>query len=368
MRGRSSARWPRPRPDPLACRARAIVYAAIVARVAYGAGVLVVLSAASPGCFQGSFLDDTCERLPDGCAGTSTGTPTTGLPTTGDDTSTSTSTGDDTSTGVTPTTAATATTDGPPGVLLPGPAFRIKTLQIVDPHLYLQAFMCGDVHGFINAGLTTSIEEADTNLVLLARNYDPDAATQEFLFYRDAECPIGEDYCLLIDSVLPTTFISANKDEGNCLDINLSTVNPDHVLELTLPNEPCVVSPTASLPLELSPELDPINFYLGRFAAQYVPDTAAPTSLDNAVLHGFIPRDDALKINYSFMGTPINLWSVIRGGDHPMACPVPMDGLPGSVSDVDMVDLDGPGPMPPIAGVFLYLNFTAKKIDFYAPA
>jgi hypothetical protein len=339
--------------------APAIVYAASVARAGYAVGVLAAV--AVTGCFRGGFLDDTCEQLPEGCTGASTESPssTTTTPTTG----ASTTTGDDTSTG-----APTTGTGGPPGVLFPGPAFRIETMQIVDPYLYLMAFACDDVQGFINAGVTKSLMERESNVVIVAKNYDPDAPTQEFLFYRDADCPVGEDYCLLIDTVLPTAFISANKDEGNCLAIDLSTVNPDHVLDLNLPNAPCVVTPTASLPVELSPDLDPINFYLGRFAAQYAPAAEEPTELINAVLHGFIPRDDALKINYTFEGIPINLWSVVRGSDHPMACPVPMDGMPGSIADVDVVDLDAEGPMPPIPGVFLYLNFTAKKIDFYAPA
>lgn len=37
------------------------------------------------------------------------------------------------------------------------------------------------------------------------------------------------------------------------------------------------------------------------------------------------------RAHYTFEDIPINLWSVVRGGDHPMACPV-----------------------PPIPGVFLY--------------
>ena len=312
------------------------------------------------GCYSGGFLDDTCERLPGGCLGTTT---TTGTPTTtGESTSSSSSTGADPTTG-----ASTGTTGGLPGILIEGPAFRISTMAIVDPHLFLKTLACQDVHTFINLSLQTSIDQRDTNLILVAADYDPAAPTQKFLFYSDADCPEDQEYCLLLPAVLPTEFVSGNKDAGNCLAIDLSTVNPDHVLELNLPNAPCVVSPTASLPVQLSADLSPINFYLGRFAAQYSPGDIAPTSLINAVLHGFIPREDALKINYMYKDAVVNLWSVVRGGDHPEACPVPMDMMPGSVTDVDTVDLDGDGAMMPTTGVFLYMNFTAEKIDFYAP-
>jgi hypothetical protein len=345
------------------------VYPAEVVRRAIAG---VVLGAAAQACYSGGFLDDTCERLPAGCVGTTavgsssggdqTTAVTTVTPTTGDATTTGLTT-DATSSG----SSGGNTTEAPPGVLFDGPAFRVDTLSIVDPHLYLKAFACSEVQSFINTGLTKSIDDRDTNLILLARNYDPAAATQEFYFYRDADCPPGEDYCLLIDAVPPTVFVSFNRDEANCLDVAIATVNPAHVNELNIPVAPCVVSPTASLPIQLSADLDPITFYLGQFAAQYDMADTDPVGLKNALLYGFIPKADANTINYNYEGVPINLWSVVRGGDHPDACPVPADGMPGSVSDVDLIDLDPNDAEPAIEGVFLYLNFTAEKIDFYAP-
>ncbi len=324
---------------------------------ALGAGVAAI--GAMTGCFRGSFLDDTCEQLPQGCAAaTSTGATsgTTAPPTTEPASSTSTS-------GASSTGEPTGTTGAAPGILFDGPAFRVDTLTIVDPHLFLSAFACQDVQDFINSSLTTSIAQHDTNLVLLAKNYDPAAPTQEFYFYRDAGCPIGEDYCLLLEEVVPTIFVSFNRDELNCYDVSVGTLNPENINDLSLPVAPCVISPTASLPLQITPDLDPVTFYVGQFAAQYSLGDADPTALISAILYGFIPRSDGEKINYTYNNFPINFWSVVRGSSHPMACPVPM----GAVSDVDYFDEDGDGPLPPIEGVFLYMNFTARKIDFYAP-
>jgi len=321
---------------------------------------VVVGAAALMGCFHGDFLQNTCEQQ-GSCPGasSSSGGPTTSPPTTGESTSTGTSTGAD--------TQASGTTESLPGLPFPGIAFRIKTIEIIDPTLYYKTLACLDVSGFVNAALQKSIDDRDSNVLLVAHDYDPDAATQEFYLYRDADCPLDKDYCLILDTVLPVKFISGNKDEGNCLDVMLSTLNPVNVDKLNLPVAPCVSSPNASVELLLTPDLSPIKFYDGKFSAQYSPDDADPTSLVNAILYGFVPRSDAELIVFNFMNAAVNFWSVIRGSDHPDACPVPIDGMPGSVPDVDMLDLDGVGPNPPVTGIFLYLNFSAERIDLYAP-
>lgn len=335
--------------------------------VTRGLSLVVVCACALAGCFRGDFLDNTCEELAlcggSGATGTSTGTGVV-TPTSGADTATTTTTDTGSGSG---DGSSSGTTAEPPGILLEGPAFRIGKLQIVDPHLYLKNLFCQDVTGYINTALTSSIQEHESNVLLVAKDYDPTAATQTFLLYRDADCPLGEDYCVLLPDVLPTTFVSGNKDVGNCLDVMVSTVNPVNINTLNIPNAPCVTSPTASVQLELTPDLSPITFYEGKFAAQYSPSDADPVELQNALLYGFIPKADAEMLTYTFMNMQINFWAVIRGSDHPDACPVPMDMAPGSVPDVDTLDLDGAGPMPPSLGVYLYLNFSAKVVKFYAP-
>ena len=338
--------------------AQRIVYAAAVMR---GSSLLAVGAAALTGCFQGDFLRNTCEQQ-GGCAGTpstSSSSATTSPPTTGDGTSTSTST----SSSGSDDTVASGTTEALPGVPFDGMAFRISTIEIVDPHLYYSGLGCADATGFVNGALQKSIVDRDSNVLLVARDYDPNADFQEFLLYRDANCPFDEDYCLLLGTVLPVEFISGNKDDGNYLDVMISTVNPANVDGLNIPNAPCVSSPTASVELELAPELSPIKFYSGKFSAQYSPKDDDPTALVNAILYGFVPQSDAELIMFTLMDTVINFWAVIRGSGHVDSCPVPMGSLP----DVDMLDLDGDGPMVPVTGIYLYLNFTAERVKLYAP-
>ena len=303
------------------------------------------------GCFSASFLDDTCERLPGGCgASTGSGSSSGGVPTTS--ASSSGSGG-----------SSSGTTGSSLGFKYEGPAFRIDEMRIVDPHLFVSKPLCFDGYDAVNMGLADSLEVRMTNLILLAIDYDPDAATQEFRFYRAANCPVGESYCLLDDLVVPTVFVAFNRDTENCLVVDETTINPGSLPELALPTPPCMVSPKASLPVQLTPELSPIDFYQGQFAARYEPSDQAPSRMVDGVLQGFIPKTEAENLEYKYLGMAINLWSVIRGSDHPDACE-PDANHP---SDVDLVDLDPNDALPAEPGVYLYLNFSATKIDFYAP-
>jgi len=264
------------------------------------------------------------------------------------------STSTPTTTGAASTSGADASSGGSSestgselGLLLEGPSFRVSALEIVDPPLYRKLKddpeECLDASSLVNGGLMSSVETYDTNLLLVAKGYDPTKDTQEFLFYPSANCPPGEGYCVINPALLPTTFVAVNRDVGSCSEVDPMTINPTNYGLLHMPQAPCVVSPTASLELKLSKDLPPIAFLLGKFAAQYSPDPEVPGRLEMATLQGFVPEANAMMIDYNFNGIPVNLWSVIRGSGHPEGCLVPVDGEPGSVSDVDMVDVDGPG-------------------------
>jgi len=249
-----------------------------------------------------------------------------------------------------------------------GVAFRIITIAIVDPGLYYNTpGGCTPVTQIVNLALGRSIEEHESNVLLAAPEYDPTQPFQTFALYRDANCPINEKYCQTIDFEKPVTFNSGNRDDMNCLDVEKSTINPANFNSINFPKAPCVSSPNASVTLQLAPELSPIDFYDGKFSAQYDPSDEDPTGLINAIFYGFITRADAEKIIYTYLGAEIKFWSVVRGTSDPASCSLPMDGAPGSVPDVDLLDLDGDGLDPPVEGIYLYLNFTAERVDLYLP-
>jgi hypothetical protein len=190
---------------------------------------------------------------------------------------------------------------------------------------------------------------------LQAKGFDPDAATQLFWLYRAASCPVGESYCQLDSLVDPTVFVSFNRDDEDCLTIDESTINTNSLDELIKPTFPCVVSPKASLPIQLTPELSPLTFFEGQFAARYEPSDQDPIELRDGVLFGFIPKTQAEKLVYNYNGMDINLWSVIRGSDHPQACaprcraprrrrlprPRPQRHAPGRAGRVRVSELHG---------------------------
>lgn len=332
----------------------------MLAAVVRGTVFAVSTALGLTGCFSASFLDDTCERLPGGCGGVSTGGSTSGTGSTsgGELPTTSGTTAEDSS-----GSSSSGTTGGSLGALLEGPVFRITEMRIVDPHLFVSFPLCFDGHGPVNTALEDSLKANETNIILQAKGFDPDAATQLFWLYRAASCPVGASYCQLDSLVDPTVFVSFNRDDEDCLSLDESTINPNSLDELIKPTFPCVVSPKASLPIQLTPELSPLTFFEGQFAARYEPSDQDPIELRDGVLFGFIPKTQAEKLVYNYNDMDINLWSVIRGSDHPQAC-APDAEHP---DDVDFLDLDPNDMLPAEAGVFVYLNFTATKIDFYAP-
>ncbi len=349
-----------------------ILYAGAVVwvrRLAWVGGVSAA-AAVLAGCFRGQFLDDTCDRRPEGCdAATTTGT-TGAVPTTG-----MTTTDSETDSDSTPVTTETTSDMGPdlPGIPVSGLPWRIDTVRIVDPPLYVNFGDCLPVKELVNAAIQEEVDTYGVNLFLVAPNYSATAPVQEFLFYREAICPEPdantdtdtdaepppERHCFVSQLDSPTAFNSANKDDGNCGAVDITTLNPATLGELNLPNSPCVLSPTASLTLTLTPDLSPLPFFLAQFAAQYIPDRSDPTGLTKGLLYGFIKRSDAENLVYNYLGIEVTMWQTIHGSDHPDACPIP----DGGVSDVDWVDFGGNEGL--VEGVFMYFNFTASRVALY---
>ena len=206
---------------------------------------------------------------------------------TGTDAATS-SGGAGTSTGAT-TAGADATTG--PGLALAGPAFRVSTLELIDPRLYDSG--CAEVTGFLNLGTASAVGLHDTNVLLVAMNYDPAAKKQEFQLSHAADCPVREPYCVLLGDVPATVFFAEQRSAADCFDVDLTVVNPDNVDALHVPKAPCTVGTSTLMQLQLVPELGPITLFAGGFAARYQPDKLDPGELRSGVFYGFLPQADA---------------------------------------------------------------------------
>jgi hypothetical protein len=319
----------------------------------YAHAALTLALAPAAACFSGDFLDNTCERMPGGCRSLETDS-TTG--TTG-------TTAADESSGTTvapcPEAPPQAPSPLPPasGTLMPGPAFRLREAQLVDPHLYHPALNCDESGAFLTAELNASLADYETNLVFLTLQYDPDAATQSFAFFRDAPCDKAGQYCLRDPANISLPFVATNVDAGDCaVDVAPLSYDDEDILDLNRPIAPCFESPIASLQLQLIPEKPPVSMYIAQFAATYEGDDCDPQGLTRGVMTGFITREDAIAAKYTIAGFDIALWDVIRGSET-NECEIP----DGERTSVDKALLDGEYQI----GVYLYLNVVFERIPMY---
>lgn len=319
--------------------------------------VTCIAAAAAAACFRGDFLDDTCERLPDGCPVLTTG--------------------GDVSTTAEPTTAAPpdlgcvpdpqepAIIPPPDGELQPGPGFRITKLQIVDPSFYFSlGNACLPVSGTIGDAVTRSLAIWETNLVFLADDYDPDAPSQTIYFLRDVTCDQNANYCAFDAASLGIPFTVINEDEGDCrLPVAPNSADPEDIMRLGAPIAPCFRSPAASIGLSLIPGEPPLELYFARFAAKYDRDDCNPTDLVQGALMGFIKREDAMAAEYEIddYDVTVNLWQLILGSDT-NTCELAID----KQNSVDAVSFRQPNNTFELSfGAYIYLNIEAERLPVY---
>lgn len=318
---------------------------------------LVLACAALPACFRGDFLDNTCERLPGGCPDTGeTGPTSTGPPP-----------ADMGPQACVPDPQPPAIQPPADGELQDGPGFRITKMQIVDPNFYFPlGNACIEVTGTVGDAVTDSLAKWETNLVFMARQFDPAAAEQPLYFIRDATCDQNANYCAYGKASAGYPFTVVNQDEGDChVDIALNSADPEDILALSRPIAPCFRSPEASFEVALIPNAAPLRMYFAQFAAKYEPDDCNPDRLLQGVMTGFVRREDALATEYFVddFGVTVNLWQVILGSDA-NTCTLET----GKRTSVDAVWFPVPGEPKKrelALGVFLYINIEAERLPVY---
>jgi hypothetical protein len=298
--------------------------------------------------------------------GTATPTPTdTGTATV---TPTVTQTGTDTPTPtITPTATDTSTptvtpTDGPQTV------FRIDSIALRDPHIFLSFGSCIDVTDYevlpgysVNKLIDNEITldgdgdgYLDVNLLAIFRPLRQPPLAGGDLDVQLGLCttPVGSEVCAP-DGSLPNQTTYFNQGTGICVEPVAGTTGPDNGGAYPTP----VVS--ASAPCAGT---DPIasTFPLGVFeiplddvqvGATYVGDPA--TGLINGIIRGFISEASADSILL-----PDGL---ILVGGQPLSSLLP--GGMGNCATTDDRDT-GPGS---VSGWYFYFNFTAHEVDWTGP-
>ncbi|MDH5673004.1 MAG: hypothetical protein OEZ06_12690 [Myxococcales bacterium] len=228
---------------------------------------------------------------------------------------------------------------------LPPTSFRVTSLELVDPHIFVLAV---DVTAQANdtmltPALVNDVDPADgfvdLSFVSVFRPLDP--ARPELavdLVFADCSAPVGSTRCGPKASQAPAATVLHNQDSGSCLTPMAATLG-GYDPPPNDPVGPCYVSDPESLTFSfagISMQLEET-----RVAATYS-GGAQPTSLINGVVQGFLTKEraDAIEIPE----------------DRPL--------VGGFILGKTFLDKDldtGPGG---VSGYWVYMNFEAGRVSY----
>ncbi|MCB9756106.1 MAG: hypothetical protein H6713_39795 [Myxococcales bacterium] len=280
---------------------------------------LAVLALGS--CFRGEFLNRTCEELGTCDAGTS-------------DASESDS------------TATTTTTEGIGDDVL---AFRVNTIEIVDPDLYAAVPACDDITPIVNLGaLQPELDKGDINIAVLLPDYDPKAESGDIIIQR-VQCEVPDKMCYRDGPAIYGFF--GNNYASDCLEIPEAAIKPSNLAELNVPVAPCLLTLEGTVYLDIGTSIGQIQLRNGRVAATY-DNPNDPQSLVNGVMRGFVTEQQARELVFEYGGTESTLWALVHGGESCLGVTPPYD------TEMEMIDGELTN------GFWLYVNFTGERVDW----
>ncbi len=290
---------------------------------------LALLSAGLTGCFRGEFLNRTCEELgtcdlvTTSGATSSTSGSTSG--TAGDDTETTGSLGDD--------------------VL----AFRLNTIEMVDPSIYALIPECDNILPIVNVGLLgPEIDKGEINAALLFPNYDADAENAELIVQR-VQCDVPGKMCYRDGPSIYGFF--GNNYASSCLEIPEQAISPSNRPFLNDPTAPCFLSLEGTIYIDIGETFGQIEMRNARIAATY-DDPQDPQSLTSGVMRGFVTEEQARELAFEYGGINSTVWQLVHSGESCLGAVEPYD------TEFEMID----GEMT--NGFWLYLNFTGERVTW----
>ncbi|MCA9713558.1 MAG: hypothetical protein H6713_29780 [Myxococcales bacterium] len=295
------------------------------ARGALVTGALGGLTLMATGCFRGDFFAQTC-RDGEVCT-TSTQV---ALETIGDGTQGSTDT-------------------GPTGPESDPRAYRIDSLALIDPHVYLDAFgPCADATETLNTSILVDTVDDEANSAILAFDDYSTALGSQLLRVYSASCDGGVP-ASCSPKGNPELLEAELRPSGSCRELDATTISPANLELLNDPDAPCFATAPTSFVLPISIGGVDVLLQDGQLAVRPEP-FSAPIGLVDGVLWGFIPQGVAEGLSFEFGDTPTTLWALIAGGG---GC-TPQGVM---ISDVDEHAING----EPTLGVWFYMNFTAAR-------
>lgn len=257
------------------------------------------------------------------------------------------------------TTAASETTGA---TLAPGIAFRLSSLDFVDPHVFLtegggdtgttgDPLTCTDATMFLNSALNADIADGGFSLMMYFEELEAGAELRLF----EGECSRPDEAsmwtCTRKDGSLQTIFDTEQVLAPPCRDFDVSRFQMVNVPLLSDPTTPCVRTEQLDFSIPVSNSAGSLNLREAQMVAA-PDDLMNPTGVPSGVIYGFLPMQSAsgIEIMVPLFGV-INLWEAI---DVPGCAVQYPDQLP-SVEELDLGD-------GPILGVWLGINFTAERV------
>ena len=251
-------------------------------------------------------------------------------------------------------------------------AFRIRDMDLRDPHTYFSFIGCRDLTdnsllGYsFNSQLQTELQSdstgdglLDLNMLLLFEPADPAGPGGMMIFATGAPCtaPLASTSCGPIGPGNWTLLSTIQPPAGACLSPVAGTLKP-YSPSVVSPSAPCFVSDPANLVLPVGGEIA-LSLTSAQIAATFVGNP--PTQLVNGLILGFLSETVAnttiLPVSYPIAGgQPLSV--LLPGGD-----PAGIDVCCASHSDKDAAPGGGGG-----GGWWVYFNFVASAVPYSGTA
>lgn len=236
-------------------------------------------------------------------------------------------------------------------------AFRITTLTLIDPHMYVGSVVCEDETNDYNVLWNDHLDAYEINPTLVLSPLDPKVQSTTKMQIVPAECVPGDDGVNCTDRDVPKDKIvevtfSNSLQGGMCGGPVTGSLNPDYMAEqyeqLHAPQSPCLTSAIiGAFELPLGPSLTlPLSNV--QISAAYKLDSE-PQELVEGVLYGFLSAAQGQMVLGTLNNQQFRPWDVLAGA---MGCQ-PDPGV--YLDDIDTVAASHDG-------VWMYFNFTAQRV------
>jgi len=245
------------------------------------------------------------------------------------------------------------TPDAPTG---PSPsAFRVSSLALRDPHVFVNLGGCKDItdvpvlglslNGSLQKAITTDSNNdglLDFSALVVFRPLDQAAASGPAeLRMADCTAPMSSTSCKAKPSAAVIASTAANTATGECLGPIAGTTYDPYTPEVSTASGPCFTTDLMTLTLDLG--MLPIMLRDAEIAATYAGNPA--DSLTSGLIRGFLSETDA---NAIIVPSPINapLSSLLPGGTNSCATHDDRDTDNGTV------------------GWYFYLDVAAARVPY----